>query len=227
MEIKLVSMDIRNFKGIRNMNVSFSQRTQIEGPNHSGKTTIADAFFWVLFHKDSQGRGQFGIKTLDADGHELHKLEHEVTLKLAVDSRMVKFRKTYHEDWVKPKGKTEEELKGHSVDYSVDDVPCGLRDYDSKVREIIDESKFRMLTDVLHFSNLPWKEQKTILRTLAGDIDLNASGKLDDPRFAKLIAFLANGKSLEEYDRYVRAQEKTIKERLEREFNLDLLATAP
>jgi len=216
MEIKIASMDITNFKGVRKQSVSFSQTTNIFGPNHSGKTTIADAYCWVLFHKDSHGNARFGIKTLDEKGNEIHKLNHQVSLTLIVDDSTMIFRKNYHEDWIKPRGKVEEELKGHSIEYFINDVPCSLRDYDNKVREIVSEDKFRLLSDVLAFSNLNWKEQKQILRELAGDIDLNVNGVLNDARFAKLIQWLNNGQSLDDYEKAIRSKAKIIKERLER-----------
>ena len=42
--------------------------TSIYGGNATGKTTIADAFFWLLFDKDSAGRADFNIKPLSATG---------------------------------------------------------------------------------------------------------------------------------------------------------------
>ena len=67
-EIKLKSLILVNFKGVRNLEVVFTdQRTIISGDNGTGKTTIFDAFTWLLFGKDSTGRSDsnFNIKTID------------------------------------------------------------------------------------------------------------------------------------------------------------------
>ena len=41
MRIKLKAMCLENFKGIRELDVKFSDQTEIMGANATGKTTIA------------------------------------------------------------------------------------------------------------------------------------------------------------------------------------------
>ena len=90
-KIKIKSMALTNFKGIRSMSVDFGQNlTKITGRNGSGKTTIFDAFTWVLFGKDSHDRKTFDIKTIGADGKPIARLPHEVTLLLDVDGEEIK-----------------------------------------------------------------------------------------------------------------------------------------
>ena len=52
-KIKLKSIRLENFKGIKNLDVKFSDRTEIMGRNAAGKTTVFDAFTWLLFGKNS------------------------------------------------------------------------------------------------------------------------------------------------------------------------------
>ena len=50
MKLALTKIRIQNFKGARDFEIDFSaDRTSITGANGTGKTTIADAFSWVLF----------------------------------------------------------------------------------------------------------------------------------------------------------------------------------
>ena len=50
-------MSLLNFKGVRELTVDFDEHeTNIFGANHTGKTTLFDAFVWLLFDKDSQDR---------------------------------------------------------------------------------------------------------------------------------------------------------------------------
>ena len=70
--IRLVKMRITNFKGQRYLEVDFDPNvTYIIGGNETGKTTIMDAFIWTMFGKDSLGRSDFNIKTLDSENHVL------------------------------------------------------------------------------------------------------------------------------------------------------------
>ena len=60
MRIILKSLSMRNFKGIRSLKLTFNDDvTEIHGDNATGKTTIVDAFSWLLFGKDSNGKADF------------------------------------------------------------------------------------------------------------------------------------------------------------------------
>lgn len=48
MKITIKSIHIENFKGIKMLDVTFSGKTKISGQNAVGKTTIFDAFTWLL-----------------------------------------------------------------------------------------------------------------------------------------------------------------------------------
>ena len=81
-QVKIKRLTLCNFKGLRNVTVEFSEdATTISGRNGTGKTTIKDAFSWLLWGKDSEGNtdSKFGIKTNDANGNFIPDLEHEVS----------------------------------------------------------------------------------------------------------------------------------------------------
>lgn len=72
-------LSLANFKGLRNVVIDFNDTvTTISGRNGTGKTTIMDAFTWLLWGKDSEGNvdSKFGIKTNDAEGNFIPDLEH-------------------------------------------------------------------------------------------------------------------------------------------------------
>lgn len=54
--IKLISLMLRNFKGAKDVTITFDGNTDIYGANESGKTTTVDAWTWLLFDKDSQNQ---------------------------------------------------------------------------------------------------------------------------------------------------------------------------
>ncbi|WP_418702500.1 AAA family ATPase, partial [Bacteroides sp.] len=91
-DIRLKHLELVNFKGIRSFELSFDEMgVAVCGGNGTGKTTIFDAFLWLLFGKDSTGRSDsnFNIKTLDSDGKPILHLEHSVTGVLSVDGKTV------------------------------------------------------------------------------------------------------------------------------------------
>jgi DNA repair exonuclease SbcCD ATPase subunit len=87
-EIRIEKLAIENFKGIKELTVEFSgATTNIYGDNATGKTSIFDAYLWLLFGKDSQGRADFEAKPLDKDGEPIHGVETKVEGTFSVDGK--------------------------------------------------------------------------------------------------------------------------------------------
>lgn len=79
MKITIKSIHIENFKGINMLDVNFSVKTKISGQNAVGKTTIFDAFTWLLFNKNSSGEEKFNVRPLDKDGNRIDNVEIKVS----------------------------------------------------------------------------------------------------------------------------------------------------
>lgn len=202
-------IQLTNFKGVRSLTVDFTQNTSIYGRNASGKSTIFDAFTWLLFGKNAEGKKQFGIKTLDADGKVIEKIPHEVTALLNVDGNDVRLTRRMNEKWQKKRGEAEEEFKGHEEERLFNDVPMSVRDWNDKISAICEEDVFKMVTNPLYFTSQKWDAQREMLIRMAGDVTdediLNVRPELKD-----LIGQLS-GKTLDEYKREIGAKKKRIK----------------
>jgi recombinational DNA repair ATPase RecF len=143
--VKLIKLSLKNFKGTRAFVLDArGGNVTVYGDNATGKTTLFDAFTWLLFDKDSQGRKDFEIKTLDASGQPMHGLEHEVEAVLQVDGKTVTLRKVYKEKWTKKRGSAQAEFTGHTTDYFVDGVPVKKAEYDARIASICDETVFKL-----------------------------------------------------------------------------------
>lgn len=171
MNIKLTKLALKNFKGIKELDINFANVTSIKGANATGKTTIVDAFMWLLFGKDSKDRKDFNIKTLDENGSEMHGLEHSVTGVLEIDGQAIILQRLYKEKWVKQRGQAQAELKGHTTEYFINEVPTSQKDYQSRINAIFEETKFKLVTSPLYFSSLKWQDQRKMLLEIIGDID--------------------------------------------------------
>lgn len=215
--VKVMKLVLINFKGQKHLEVNFNPDvTYITGDNATGKTTIMDAFLWVLFGKDSQNRADFNIKTLDAEGKAIHKLEHEVTAVIDVDGIQTAFRRCYKENWVKKRGAVEPVMDGHSVDYFVDDVPLSKREYDSRVSAICPEQLFRQITNPAYFPSLKMQDQRAMLFDIAGNITnddvLNSLITIKNKHdYDPLINALNSRKSLDDFKKQTVSQKNLIK----------------
>lgn len=171
--IVLKSMEIKNFKGIKELKLDFdSKSTTIKGENGTGKSSIFDAFTWLLFNKNSENRTDFDVKTLDQNNEPVHGLELSVEAVLDIDGGTWKLRKSMKENWVKKRGSIEQVFQGNIKAYEINDVPVKESDFASKISEFVTQDLFVLLTNPLHFSTfLKWQDRRKILMEVLGDLD--------------------------------------------------------
>ncbi|WP_238884448.1 AAA family ATPase [Clostridium sp. YIM B02551] len=171
MRISLSKLILKNFKGIKNLAMDFAKVTNIYGENGTGKSTVFDAFTWLLFDKDSQDRSKFDIQPLDEENNVIHMLETEVQGVLNIDGREISLTKVLKEKWVKKRGEVESELKGTETSYYIDEVPAKMGEYKARINEIINENIFKLITNPLYFStNMKWQDRRGIILKIVGDI---------------------------------------------------------
>ena len=160
----LKKLIIKNFKGTAELTVDFGQSTTwISGKNASGKTTVLDALWWLMFGKDSHDREKFEIRTLDAGGKKIHHTEISVTGEFEVDGQEITFSKTQKENWVKKRGSENPTLQGNINEYEINGYPMSDAEYKEKVSDMISEDMFKILTNPAHFPSMPWKDQRKVL----------------------------------------------------------------
>ena len=208
--IRLRSLELCHFKGIKKLEINFrSHEIEIAGRNGSGKTTIFDAFTFLMFGKDSHDRSTFNIKTLNPDGTPMNNVEHTVQGVLEIDGKTVTLKKIYKENWVKKRGELEPELKGHETLCYIDDVPHKISDYQAFISEIVDETVFKQITNPKYFANLPWKKQREILFTMAGTVS-DAEIAAGNAEYEALLEKLS-GKQMEKYLLQINAEKKKLR----------------
>ena len=212
MKIKLISLELKNFKGIKEQLINFGDNTQISGDNGTGKSSIFDSFCWLLFGKDSTDAKNFNIQTLDENNNIIHHLEHSVIGVLEIDGVRKTFKRTLKEKWQKEKGAEERKLNGCPTIYEIDDVPLKEKDYKQNIDEILQDNMFKLLTNPLYFPNMRWKEQRQILLDIIGDLDeesvINYNSKL------KPLLAMLEGKNIEDFNEKVKFKIKKLKDKV-------------
>ncbi|WP_347995389.1 AAA family ATPase [uncultured Eubacterium sp.] len=198
MLIKLISLHIENFKGIRNLDVNFSDKTSIKGQNASGKTTIFDAFTWLLFNKNCAGEEKFNVRPLDKDGRKIDNVEIKVVAILEVDGKEVEFSKVQKQNWVKKRGTDTVTLAGNPNLYGIDGYPKSETDFKAYVSELAQsEDMFKMLTNPQYFSSLKWKDQRDILMKLVAEVS-DVEMAQSDIKYAPLLDELGKAPSTDD-----------------------------
>jgi DNA repair exonuclease SbcCD ATPase subunit len=215
-KLKLVKMTLRNFKGCKEFILDAKGlNCSIFGDNATFKTTQFDAFVWLLFDKDSQNKKDFAIKTLDANGNELHNLEHSVEIEFLYNGLPLTLKKIFKEKWTQKRGSAKSEFSGHTTDYYIDGVPVQKKEYSKKIESIVQEDIFKLLTSPSFFNEqVKWQDRRKTLLEICGDISDEEVIASDDS-LAKLPAIL-QGRSIENHRKIIAARRAEINKELER-----------
>lgn len=185
--MRLIRIILQNFKGCKNTVYTFDgKNVTVCGANGSGKTTIFDAFTWLLFGKDSLDNAKFEIRPLDKDGKQIDNVEICVVATLDIDGKEVELKKTQRQNWVKKRGTQNPVLQGNVNEYEIDGYPRSEKDYKEYINGIVSDDLFKMLTNPTYFTNMPWKDQRATIMKFASDVS-DVELATDDSRFSELL----------------------------------------
>lgn len=207
--MKLITLTLENFKGIQSFSLDAEgQNADVYGSNGCGKSTLFDAFTWLLFGKNSHDEKDFGIKTLDEKGEVIPRIDHQVTAVIEHDGRQIELTRTYKEKWRKQRGAAEAVMVGNTTEYAYGPVgaatPISAGEYAKVINDLIDEKIFKLITDPLYFNErLSWQERRQLLMQLCGDVTDEEIVK--DNADLEEVLNLAAGRDLETTKKGVRA----------------------
>jgi DNA repair exonuclease SbcCD ATPase subunit len=213
--IKLRSIKIENFKGAKERTIEFGENTKICGANATGKTTIFDAFTWLLFGKDSLGSAKFDIRPLDKDGKMIDNLEICVEAILSVDEEEYTLKKAQKQKWVKKRGTNTTEFQGNVNEFEINGYPKSEKEFKQFISGMIDEKVFNIVTNPVAFTSLPWKEQREILMQFVGESSDVEIAEEHGEKFSKLIPELKIANTDDILKKYTKAKNALNKEMTE------------
>jgi exonuclease SbcC len=206
--MKLNRIKIKHWRGIAELDYTFEDITVIHGPNESGKTTLYDAFLWVLTGVDSHGRTDYRITPFDENNNLIENLENDVTLWVENDGEEIQLRKIRKEVWKKKTGELEKKVTGYSIDYFFDETKVTKREYDSRVQEWVGVKNVQLLTNPLYFSTkaksdgkVDWEWQRNFLTGMVeieSDLDIAMRLRNEDTRFNNVVWYINKHNQLDD-----------------------------
>lgn len=170
--IKLLNLQVENFKGLGSVSIDFDwMMTLLKGRNGSGKSSVFDAWCWLLFDQNSQSETKFNIRKLDTDGNPVHHTDITVIGTIEVDGVKIELKKVQKEKWVKKRGQESQEFSGNVNEFYINSYPKSSKEYADFIASIVDENIFKILTSPYTFPQMDWKDQRKLLFSLIGDLD--------------------------------------------------------
>jgi DNA repair exonuclease SbcCD ATPase subunit len=215
----LKQLHIRDFKKINDLEIDFAQQTTIAGTNGVGKSTIFDAYTWLLYGKNSHDQQDFSIKRLDSDGKVIHNLVASVRGVFILDKDVIELERRYKEKWQKKRGNEHEELTGHTTEYFIDQIPKSKGEFDTYVKGMISDTIAKVISSPLYFNEkMKWQERREILTSIAGDTtpeDVLNFAPAEFKSANELLALLDARKSLTDEKTRIASERKRLKEQLD------------
>ncbi len=226
METKVTTlkrMRLTNFKPFVERTFEFGHNTVIRGTNGVGKTSIADAYNWGLYGKNSEGKSVIGeIKHRDPESNyeHVHNLQYGVELVFDINGKERTFERIVLEKWGKVGDKRC--LTGHEVVYKVDGEKCPTAAaYNKAVNEIAPEDVMRIMTELGYFMSLKDQQKKAYLLRMAYQTESaeEADGMAMQevlevrPEFSKFVDEV-QGTTLEEHIKRLKKEKASLEEEL-------------
>ncbi|MCG2339252.1 ATPase [Staphylococcus epidermidis] len=173
-QLNIKKISIENFAGLKNQIFEFNGNdARVYGANGTGKTTTATALQWLLFDKGLDGSTKsFNPVPLDENNEEEYELIPTVEVELDDNGKTLKIRKESHPKYTTNKTTNRKEYsRSRTKKQYINDESLKVKDFQSRISELVSEDVFKLITNPSAFNQLHWKEQRTILFEIADDID--------------------------------------------------------
>lgn len=169
----LKSLNIENFKG-RTMSFDFSDgKTIIRGTNEAGKSTLTNAFFWLLMGVDSQDRTNYELYDTTLDFTPENAIPAVVEGVFDINGTEYSFKRVAKQKWVRPRGKSEY-VKDKSDEYTfyIDGLAVSANVYKERVEALLAPiDKLKLMLNVRYYQTLDWKKLRKHFSDMVGIIN--------------------------------------------------------
>ena len=207
-DITIDTLELSNWRA-QNRKITFSEKTEIEGRNKSGKSTTKDALLWLLTGYDSEDRFNHQLFDTKTEYTYENNIPAYVEASFTIDSITYTLRRCARQGWVR-KRNSETYEKKTTDDYSffIDGVEVSSGDYTRFV-----ESSFcpvqhlKFILNISYYLSLDWKELRKVFSDIIGDIQMSDY----EGDFSEIEDMLKRYQSLDAIKDMLQSKRKPIK----------------
>lgn len=156
----------------QNRVVDFSDKTVVRGFNGTGKSTLTNAFFWLLTGVDSLNRSNYDLYDNTKNFTYENAIPAVVEGIFDIDGTEHTLMRSAKQKWYRPRGKSEY-IKDKSDEYTyyVDGLAVSAKVYKETVESwFADIEKLKLMLNVRYYQMLDWKELRKHFADMVGVI---------------------------------------------------------
>ena len=172
-KVILKKISVQNFRS-KSFEFEFGERNEIRGKNRSGKSSVKNAFFWLLTGADDLDRTNYNLFDTTIVYTKENSVPTNVTAVLMIDDVEYEISRTAKIGWTRKRGNDEYERKA-SDDYSfsIDGIERSATEFKSWIEDTfapVDMLKCMINTQHFLYNIDDWKVQRKYLANIAGEI---------------------------------------------------------
>lgn len=172
-KVELKKLVAQNFRS-KSFEFEFGSHNAIRGKNRSGKSSVKNAFFWLLTGADDLDRTNFNLFDTTIVHTKESSVPTIVTAVLLIDDVEYEISRTAKMGWTRKRGNDEYERKA-SDDYSfsIDGIERSATEFKNWIEDTlapVDMLKCMINTRHFLYNIDDWKVQRKYLANIAGEI---------------------------------------------------------
>lgn len=214
MDFKIKHIKIENFRCFEKIDTDLWDKTLVEGPNESGKSSFASAILWVLTGKNVEGDTTFEIVPIGKYG----EVSPCVELECMIGKKPVTLKRVYESKFTRDK-----KFSDYSVKTYINGIETGVRKFQDWISSnICNEQVFKILSNPKTFvENCPketkeliWQAQRRLLISILGDSKTDAEIAELDVQWEPIAAELKRYDNANQYLLFIKKKYSDIQKTL-------------
>lgn len=172
-KVILKKISVQNFRS-KSFEFEFGERNEIRGKNRSGKSSVKNAFFWLLTGADDLDRTNFNLFDTTIVHTKENSVPTNVTAVLMIDDVEYEVSRTAKMGWTRKRGNDEYERKtSDDYSFSIDGIERSATEFKNWIEDTlapVDMLKCMINTQHFLYNIDDWKAQRKYLANIAGEI---------------------------------------------------------
>ena len=155
-KVTLKRLTLENWRA-QNRTIDFAERTVIRGANGAGKSTVFDAFLWLLTGVDAQNRTNYDLYDNTKEFTPENAVPAVTEGVFDIDGTEYVFKRSAMQKWTRKRGtNVYEKAKSDEYTYYIDGLAVSAKTYNERIAAIFaDIEKLKLMLNVKVMIMLP------------------------------------------------------------------------